>query len=161
MFVSYVSRMRRYIEWLSFGFKHLSKSSTYSAIWINLKIRCKYFTLTPIQPGEVKVDLANFDVKFWTKFLCRIFKKLTYSCRNVLQIFLNLWHDVKKWCLNVHLEVFSSEVGPRRHIGAPPLPLSFTVYTDHIRAGEVPPGRGPQSGVAPVNIPTSFRSWAA
>ncbi len=25
---------------------------------------------------------------------------------------------------------------------------------------EVPPGIGPQSGAAPVNIPISFRSWA-
>ncbi len=28
-----------------------------------------YERLTLILPGEVKVDLANFDVKFWTKFL--------------------------------------------------------------------------------------------
>ncbi len=30
--------------------------------------------LTLIQPGkEVKVDLANFDVKFWTKLLYVVF----------------------------------------------------------------------------------------
>jgi hypothetical protein len=28
--------------------------------------------LTLIQPGEVKVDLANFDVKFWAKFLYNV-----------------------------------------------------------------------------------------
>ncbi len=43
----------------------------------------------------------------------------------------------------------------------PPLPLSFTVFTDHPKEGEVLPGRGPQYGAAPVNIPISFRSRAA
>jgi hypothetical protein len=31
--------------------------------------------LTLILLGEVKVDLANFDVKFWTKFLYIGFKQ--------------------------------------------------------------------------------------
>jgi hypothetical protein len=43
----------------------------------------------------------------------------------------------------------------------PPLPLSFTVYTDRLMAGGVPPGRGPQCGAAPVNTPISLRSRAA
>jgi hypothetical protein len=44
----------------------------------------------PNSTGKVKVDLANFDVKFRTKFLyVKFVSKLTYSCRNVLQIFLN------------------------------------------------------------------------
>ncbi len=34
-----------------------------------LVINLKNWELTLIQPGEVKIDLANFDVKFWTKFL--------------------------------------------------------------------------------------------
>ncbi len=72
--------------------------------------------LTLIQPGEVKTDLANFDVKFRTKFLYVRFFYLTYSCRNVLQIFLNFWHNVKKFRFNIHFDVFSSKVGPRRHI---------------------------------------------
>ncbi len=69
-----------------------------------------------------------------------IFCFLTYSCRNVFRIFLNFWHDLKKWRLNVHFDVFSSEVLPRRSLPNPPLPPGFTVYTDHLRPGEVPPG---------------------
>ncbi len=42
------------------------------------------YALTLILPGEVKVDLSDFDIKFQTKFLYIGFKKkLTYSCRNV------------------------------------------------------------------------------
>ncbi len=32
------------------------------------------YLLTLIVPSEVKVDLANFDIKFWTKFVCIGFK---------------------------------------------------------------------------------------
>ncbi len=48
------------------------------------------------------------------------FLKFTYSCRNVLRIFLSFWHDVKKWRFDVHFGVFLSEVGPQRHIAEPP-----------------------------------------
>jgi hypothetical protein len=59
------------------------------------------------------------------------------------------------------LTFFRQKSGHGRHIRDPhPLPLSFTVYTDHLWAGEVLPGRGPQSGAVLVNIPISFRSWA-
>jgi energy-converting hydrogenase Eha subunit G len=40
--------------------------------------------LTLILPGEVNVDLANFDIKFRTILIYGIFLKLTYSCSNVL-----------------------------------------------------------------------------
>ncbi len=43
----------------------------------------------------------------------------------------------------------------------PPLPLSFTVITDHLRAGEVLTGWGPQSSAALVDIPVSFQSRTA
>jgi hypothetical protein len=43
----------------------------------------------------------------------------------------------------------------------PLFPLGFTAITDHLGAGEVPPGCGLQSSAAPVNFPVSFRSWAA
>jgi hypothetical protein len=42
-----------------------------------------------------------------------------------------------------------------------PLPTGFTGITDHSRAGEVPPGRGPQCGAAPGNIPINFSSQVA
>jgi hypothetical protein len=38
----------------------------------------------------------------------------------------------------------------------PPLLPGFTVYTDHLSAGEVLPGRGPQSGAAPVKNSNQF-----
>ncbi len=68
------------------------------------QLRDKHLTL--IQLGEVKDDLANFDVKFRTKFLCLIFVKLPYSCRNFLRIFLNFWHDVKNYVLTSILTFF-------------------------------------------------------
>jgi hypothetical protein len=40
-----------------------------------------------------------------------------------------------------------------------PPPARFYCYTDHLRAGEVLLGCDPQSSVATVKIPNSFRSW--
>jgi hypothetical protein len=47
-----------------------------------------------------------------------------------------------------------------RHYSAV-IPASDWLYCDHPSAREVPPGRGPQCGVAPVNIPIRFWSRAA
>jgi hypothetical protein len=33
-----------------------------------------------------------------------------------------------------------------------PLPTSFTAITDHLSAGEVPPGRGPQCSAVPIKF---------
>ncbi len=52
--------------------------------------------LTLIEPGEVKVDLANFDLKLQENFISTSHFFFTYSCRNVFRIFLNFWHDLKK-----------------------------------------------------------------
>jgi hypothetical protein len=54
--------------------------------------------LTLILPGEVKVDLAAFDVKFQTMFLYTVsdFLKSTYSFKNIFQIFFNFLLDIKK-----------------------------------------------------------------
>jgi hypothetical protein len=59
------------------------------------------------------------------------------------------------------LTFFHQKSGRGDILPTPPLLLSFTVFTDHPRVGEVLPGRGPQYGATPVNIPVSFRSWAA
>jgi hypothetical protein len=48
-----------------------------------------FFLETLIQLGEVKVDLANFDIKSGQNSFMSDFLKITYSCRNVLRIFLN------------------------------------------------------------------------
>jgi hypothetical protein len=39
---------------------------------------------------------------------------------------------------------FHQKSGREDKLPTPPLPLSFTVNTDHLIAGEVAPGRGPQ-----------------
>ncbi len=54
------------------------------------------------------------------------------------------------------LTFFRQKLGREDILPTPPLPLSFTVNTDHLMAGEVAPGHGLQWGVAPVNIPISF-----
>jgi hypothetical protein len=42
------------------------------------------------------------------------------------------------------LTFFHQKWGREDILPIPPLPLSFTVNTDHLMAGEVAPGRGPQ-----------------
>jgi hypothetical protein len=42
------------------------------------------------------------------------------------------------------LMFFHQKLGREDILPTPPLPLSFTVNTDHLMAGEVLPGRGPQ-----------------
>jgi hypothetical protein len=81
---------------------------------------------------------------------------LAYSCKNVFQIFLKFWHDLKKWRFDVHFGIFLSEVRPQCPLPNPPLPLGFTAITDHLRLGEVPPGIGPQYGAAPVKNSNQF-----
>ncbi len=76
-----------------------------------------------------------------------------YSCRNVFRIFLNFWHDLKK-CIFVRSPAMAPPCWP------PPLPLSFTAITDHLRVGEVWLGCGLQSSAALVSILISFQSWA-
>jgi hypothetical protein len=61
-----------------------------------------------ILPGIVKVDLANFVVKFRTKFLNIGFKKNlpTVFLQKSLPNLFELWHDIKKWCFDIHFDVF-------------------------------------------------------
>jgi hypothetical protein len=115
--------------------------------------------LTLSGPGEVKVDLANFDLKLQENLLSTFF---TYSCKNVFRIFLKFWHDLKKWRFDVHLDIFSSEVGPWRPLPNPP-PFHSVLLLLRITWG------GEKSRRAVVHstvrrqskIPISFRSRAA
>ncbi len=78
---------------------------------------------------------------------------LTFSCKNVFQIFFNFWHDVKKQHFDVHFDVFfvrRSVVSLLCH--HPLLPTGFTAITDHLSVGEVPPGRGLQCSAAPLKL---------
>ncbi len=51
-----------------------------------LRILTKAVLLTLIEPCEVKVDLADFDLNLQENLLSTLLKN-TYSCRNVLWIF--------------------------------------------------------------------------
>jgi hypothetical protein len=65
----------------------------------NFKVHLHDFSnLILIVLGEVKVDFANFYIKLWKSSYVLYFAKIpgTYSCKNVLQIFLNFIQDVKK-----------------------------------------------------------------
>ncbi len=83
---------------------------------------------------------------------------LTYSCRNVFQIFLDFWHDVKKRSFDVHFDVFSSEVLSRRYSAVIPVSDRFYSYYRPPEHGRSP--TRPWSAVwGGVNkIPISFRS---
>ncbi len=96
---------------------------------------------------------CNGQGQIWQNFY------VSDSCRNVFQIFFNFWHDIKKWCFDIHFGVFLSEVR-LRFLLTPPLPLGCNAITDHARVGEVLPGCGPQLSLAPVRIPNSFWSQA-
>jgi hypothetical protein len=50
-------------------------------------------SLNPICNGDVLVDLAGFDVNLRKNSVG--LKKYTYSCRNVLQIFMNFIQNLK------------------------------------------------------------------
>ncbi len=90
----------------------------------------------------------------------------TCSYRNVFWVFLNLRHDIKKWCFDVHFDVFSSEVRPKCHPANPPF-CSVLLLLQTIRGWEKArravfrsPAWG-QSGFQSVSRPghTESRVW--
>ncbi len=58
-----------------------------------------------------------------------------------LPIFLKFWHDLKKWCFDVHFYVFSSEVGPRHCLPNTPPSTRFYCYYRSPEAGRSPAGQ--------------------
>jgi hypothetical protein len=94
------------------------------------------------------------------KLIKYLILKNTYSSRNVFQIFLNFWHDLKEWHFDVLFDVFLSEVWLQRHPSDPPFRLVLLLLQTTIGAWEVRLGCGLQSSTAPVRIAISFRPWA-
>jgi hypothetical protein len=95
-------------------------------------------------------NIANFDVKFQTKFLCNGFIK-----KNIFPEKSFFLTSHQKWHFDVHFDVFSAEVWPRRH----PADLPFRSVYCYYRPLE--DGRNPArlwSSTAPVWIPNSFCS---
>jgi hypothetical protein len=82
-------------------------------------LRAGYSQLTLLGPGEVKVDLINFDLKWQENLVSTSFKKNTHSCKNFMRIFLNFSHNLKKLCFDVHFNVYLSEAR-LRHLPANP-----------------------------------------
>jgi hypothetical protein len=117
----------------------------------------KWKGLTLIQPGEVKVDLANFDVKFRTKFFyVGFFLNWPIPAKTSYKSFLTSDMTSKNDVLTSILTFFRQKFCLGATIPTSPLRTGFTPS-----AGEVLPGRGPQCDAAPGNIPINFSSRAA
>ncbi len=112
--------------------------------------RCKGELLTLIQPGEVIVDLANFGVKFRTKFsYVGFFLNWPFPAEMSCKSFWTSDMTSKNYVLTSILTFFCQKFCRGTTIPTSPLPTGFTVNTDHLSAGEVRPGRGPQCRAAP------------
>ncbi len=83
----------------------------------------------------------------------RIFKNLPCPCRNVFQIFLNFYYDVKKWRFDIHFNVFCQKFSHSGNLLTLPSIWFYCYYRQSAR--EVPPVRSPQCTAAPVDIPIS------
>ncbi len=120
-----------------------------------------FLVLTLFLPGKVKIDLANFDVKFRTKFLSIGFdKNLPIIAETCSKSFWTSELTSKNDVFTSILTFFHQKSGRCATLWTPLLLTGFTTITDHPRMGEIPPGRGPQCDVAPSNIPISFWSQA-
>jgi hypothetical protein len=109
--------------------------------------------LTLIQPGEVKVDLANFDVEFRAKFLYNVlFFIWPIPAEMSSKSFWTSDMTSKNDVLTSILTFFRQNFCRVATLSPSPLPTGFTPITDQPSAGEVPPGRGPQCGAAPVKF---------
>jgi hypothetical protein len=95
-----------------------------------------FLRLTLIQSGKVKVDLANFDVKFRTKFFY------------VFWIFSDCWHNVKKWRFDVHFDDFSLEVLPQHYHSDLPASNRFYCFYRPPECGKSPARLWSQCGAA-------------
>jgi hypothetical protein len=70
------------------------------------KVVCQWL-FNPNFPGEIKVELVDFDLKLRNN-LCALFLILhAYSCRNIIAIFLNFIQDVRKLLLKYILTSLS------------------------------------------------------
>ncbi len=105
-----------------------------------------FLRLTLIQSGKVKVDLANFDVKFRTKFFY------------VFWIFFDYWHNVKKWRFDVHFDDFSSEVLSKRYHSDLPASDRFYCFYRPPECGKSPAGPWSAVRCSAGNIPINFSS---
>ncbi len=113
-------------------------------------IRTINTTLSLIQPGEVKVDLANFDVKLRTKFLyVGFFKNLPIptemSCKSFWTSDMTSQNDV----FTSILMFFCQKSGRGDILPTPPLPQFYCVY------------RPPEGGRSPAGLWSAVRCSAS
>ncbi len=108
--------------------------------------------------GEVQVVCADFGVKLWKTHYEHYFFYVTYIfLQKYLEHIFYFIDNIKKCCFDIHFNAIMSKVLPRCYPASPSL-LVLLLLEDHLRAGEVQMGCGPQSGAAAVRIPISFRS---
>jgi hypothetical protein len=91
--------------------------------------------LTLIGPGEVKVDLANFDLKLQENLLSTLYF-FTYSCKNVFHIFLNFFFYMtsKNDFLTSILTYFRQKSGCGVLCCTPPFrPVLLDIQTTQVR----------------------------
>jgi hypothetical protein len=106
--------------------------------WVYVDIRKytveKWYCLTLIVLGKVKVGLSDFDAKFWTKFWCIGFFINTYFWTSDIMSKNNI--------LTYFLMYFRQKSSCGATLSTTPLPVGFTAITDHPKAREVSPGCG-------------------
>ncbi len=90
------------------------------------------------------------------RFLC-FFINLTCGLLKNYTIPQQLWMTMTFWCTFQLYNIESPDAMPPFRA---PLPLGFTVVSDHPKAGELLTWIGLQSGAVPVRIPISFLSRA-
>jgi hypothetical protein len=118
-----------------------------------------FWILTLIVPGEVKVDLANFYIKFRTKFIYIVFfqKYLFLQKHFFPQSFWTPDMTSKNDILMSILTFFVRSPVATRPCQSPPSVRFYCYYRtpEHERSHPMP---WSASGAAPVNIPVSFWS---
>jgi hypothetical protein len=87
-----------------------------------------------IWPSQLWPKIAGKLIKYHIIFY-------TYSCKNVFRIFLNFWHDLKKWRFDVHFDIFLSEFRPRHPLPNPPPSARFYCYYRSPEGGRSPAGQ--------------------
>ncbi len=94
-----------------------------------------------------------------------IYLKNTYSCRNVFQIFMNLWHDIKNYIMMYFWHIFVKSPAAVPPCWPPPLFRSILLLLQTIRRQErscqamVHSPAQPQSGFYSVSSPWPCRVW--
>jgi hypothetical protein len=134
-------RWKIHIYIINIGFSNLGRL-IYEIF--NVLPNTKMYLFNPNSTGRVQC----WPCLLWQNSFLTDFLKFTYSCRNVLEIFLIFWRDIKKWRFDIHFDVFSSQVLSQRYHSD--LPASDWFYCYY---------RPPKHGRSPAGLWSAVR-WA-